>query len=101
MLSLNVDNLDLETSLKPDVLEEYLRSNSFDKDISYGVFDVHNHKIEEVNEIAATLRHALTLFDKKRIWSGPDCGLKTRSVDEAIAKLTNMAAAVSLIRTEI
>jgi 5-methyltetrahydropteroyltriglutamate--homocysteine methyltransferase len=60
MLSLNVDNLDLETSLKPDVLEAYIRENAFDKDISYGVFDVHNHKIERVQEMEKNISHALS-----------------------------------------
>jgi 5-methyltetrahydropteroyltriglutamate--homocysteine methyltransferase len=101
LLSLDVDNLDLETSMKTDGLEAYLRNNSFDKDISYGVFDVHNHKIESVPELEDNIRRALSMFDKEQIWIGPDCGLKTRSVEEAAAKLTNMVAAVSHIREQI
>lgn len=101
MLSLTVDNLDLETTRRPKILEEYLQDNPFDKDISYGVIDVHNHEVETEDNIEATIRHALTLFDKDSIWIDPDCGLKTRSVDEAIAKLRRMVAAVSHIREEL
>jgi 5-methyltetrahydropteroyltriglutamate--homocysteine methyltransferase len=98
MLSLSVDNLDLETSRRPQILEDYLKDNPFPKDISYGVVDVHRHEIETGAEIEAGIRHALTLFDKNTIWVDPDCGLKTRSVDEAIAKLRHMVAATNRVR---
>ncbi len=101
MLSLNVDNLDLETSMRPEILESYLKDNPFEKDISYGVVDVHNHLTETEDEIEATIRYALTMFDREALWIDPDCGLKTRSVDEAIAKLTAMVAAVSRVRKEL
>jgi methionine synthase II (cobalamin-independent) len=35
---------------------------------------------------------------KDGIWIDPDRGLKTRTIDEAIAKLTNMVKAVLRIR---
>jgi 5-methyltetrahydropteroyltriglutamate--homocysteine methyltransferase len=101
MLSLGVDNLDLETSLKPVMLEEFLKENVFDKDISYGVVDVHRHTVETVDEIVATTRQALARFEPNKVWIDPDCGLKTRTVDEAIAKLTNMQNAVNILRKEI
>jgi 5-methyltetrahydropteroyltriglutamate--homocysteine methyltransferase len=101
MLSLSVDNLDLETSRRSKILEYYLAKNPFDKDISYGVIDVHNHETESIPVIETAIRHALTLFDKESVWIDPDCGLKTRTVPEAIAKLTNMVEAVSHIRKEI
>jgi 5-methyltetrahydropteroyltriglutamate--homocysteine methyltransferase len=101
MLSLSVDNLDLETCRRTHILEDYIASNRFDKDISYGVVDVHSHKIESEQTIEASIRHALTLFDKESIWIGPDCGLKTRNSEESIDKLTNMVKAVSNIRREI
>lgn len=100
MLSLNVDNLDLETSKRPTLLRNYLAENSFDKDISYGVIDVHSHEVEPVPAVEAAIRHALTLFDKDTVWVDPDCGLKTRTVTEAIDKLTSMVAAVAKVRQE-
>ncbi len=101
MLSLAVDNLDLETSHRLLALEEFLKDNVFDKDISYGVIDVHQHAIESGDDISSTIRHALTLFNKDTIWIDPDCGLKTRTVDEAITKLTNMQRAVEQVRRKI
>jgi 5-methyltetrahydropteroyltriglutamate--homocysteine methyltransferase len=101
MLSLNIDNLDLETSCRPQILEDYLVINPFDKDISYGVIDVHNHITEGILEIAETINQALNLFPKDTIWIDPDCGLKTRSVNQAVDKLANMTMAVSQIRKVI
>jgi 5-methyltetrahydropteroyltriglutamate--homocysteine methyltransferase len=95
MLSLSVDNLDLETSQRPEILEDYVRGNSFDKDISYGVVDVHNHETEGRKKIKETVRRALDLFGRDSVWIDPDCGLKTRTVDEAVAKLTNLVEAVA------
>ena len=100
MLSLGVDNLDLEASHRSEIFEDCLWHTPFDKDISYGVIDVHNHNTENVQEIEVSIRHALNLFDKESIWIDPDCGLKTRTVPEAIAKLANMVEAVSNIRKQ-
>jgi 5-methyltetrahydropteroyltriglutamate--homocysteine methyltransferase len=101
MLSLSVDNLDLETSRRPKILEDYLAKNPFDKDISYGAIDVHKHETESILEIENTIRHALTMFQPDTIWIDPDCGLKTRTIEESIQKLTNMQMAVANIRQEV
>lgn len=98
MLSLEVDNLDLETSLKTSVLKAFLETNVFDKDVSYGVLDVHSHLIEGTEEVKGRIKQALSLFDSKALWIDPDCGLKTRLQDEAVAKLENMVKAVRQLR---
>src|SRR5437773_1929013 len=42
---------------------------------------------------------ALTIFSPSKLLIDPDCGLKTRSVDEARIKLRNMVAAAHAVRT--
>lgn len=101
MLSLGVDNLDLETSPRIAALEDFLKDSKFTKDISYGVIDVHQHKPESSENIISNIRHALTLFDRDSIWIDPDCGLKTRTLEEAVSKLTNMQKAADKLRQEI
>jgi 5-methyltetrahydropteroyltriglutamate--homocysteine methyltransferase len=96
-----VDNLDLETSLKPDVFERFVRQNKLEKDVSYGVTDVHRHEVEIPEKMEGNIRHALTLFDSKSLWIDPDCGLKTRTAEEAIQILTNMQLAVDRVRREL
>ncbi len=101
MLALGVDNLDLETSQRISALEEFIRDNRFTKDISYGVVDVHTHKVESVETIAENIRHAIGLFGVDAVWIDPDCGLKTRTIDEAVGKLVNIETAVDRVRKEI
>jgi len=101
LLSLAVDNLDLETSHRSDIFESFVRNNVFPKDISYGVVDVHKHEIESVPDIENNIRHVLTMFQQDAIWIDPDCGLKTRTIEEVIQKLTNMQMAVVNIRQEV
>lgn len=101
MLALGVDNLDLETSPRIAALEEFIRDNRFTKDISYGVVDVHTHKVESVETIAENIRHAIGLFGVDAVWIDPDCGLKTRTIDEAVGKLVNIETAVDRVRKEI
>jgi len=35
------------------------------------------------------------------LWVTPDCGLKTRTVEEAIEKLGNMVAATQQVRAQV
>jgi 5-methyltetrahydropteroyltriglutamate--homocysteine methyltransferase len=41
------------------------------------------------------------VLPKERIWVDPDCGLKTRTVEEARAKLGAMMAAVREVRAAL
>lgn len=50
---------------------------------------------EEVNE---RVPQALTILPEERIWVDPDCGLKTRTVEEAIEKLRACVAAAKAFR---
>ena len=87
MLQMPVDNFDLEMSNSDLDLLAVFRSQPFTKDISFGVVDVHNHQIEDPATVRKRVEQALTILPKEKIWVDPDCGLKTRTVDEAIEKL--------------
>ncbi len=87
MLQMPVDNFDLEMSNSDLDLLALFRSQPFTKDISFGVVDVHNHQIEDPATVRKRVEQALTILPKEKIWVDPDCGLKTRTVDEAIEKL--------------
>jgi 5-methyltetrahydropteroyltriglutamate--homocysteine methyltransferase len=98
MLNLPVQNFDLEMSNSDmDMLEAFKRY-PFTKDITFGVVDVHTHVIEDVETIKSRIRKALEYLPKDAIWIDPDCGLKTRSVDEAKDKLSNIQTAVNAVR---
>jgi 5-methyltetrahydropteroyltriglutamate--homocysteine methyltransferase len=98
MLDLAVDNFDLEMSNSDLGLLQLFSRHPFTKDISFGVVDVHTHTLEEAAEVQGRVEQALTLLPKELVWVDPDCGLKTRTVDEAIAKLKLCVAAAKHAR---
>ncbi len=101
MLKLPVHNFDLEMSNSELDLIELFKKHPFTKDISFGVIDVHTHKVEDVETIKARIRKALEVLDINQVWVDPDCGLKTRTEEEAKQKLQNMVKATEEIRKEI
>jgi 5-methyltetrahydropteroyltriglutamate--homocysteine methyltransferase len=80
-----------------DMLELF-KKRRYTKDLSLGVVDVHSHVIEEDKEVEQRLRRALEVLPKEAIWVDPDCGLKTRTVDEAIAKMQSVVTAAKALR---
>jgi 5-methyltetrahydropteroyltriglutamate--homocysteine methyltransferase len=98
MLKMPVDNFDLEMSNSDLDLLALFRSQPFTKDISFGVVDVHNHHIEDATTVRKRVEQALTILPKERVWVDPDCGLKTRTVDEAIEKMRVVVAAAKAYR---
>jgi 5-methyltetrahydropteroyltriglutamate--homocysteine methyltransferase len=98
MLEMPVDNFDLEMSNSDLDLLAVFRSQPFTKDISFGVVDVHNHQVEDVATVRGRVEQALTILPKEKVWVDPDCGLKTRTVEESIEKLRVCVAAAKAYR---
>ncbi len=71
------------------------------KDLGVGVTDVHTRFNESVEEVKDGLRRVLKLLPPERLWILPDCGLKTRTVEESEAKLQVMVDAVREIKREL
>jgi 5-methyltetrahydropteroyltriglutamate--homocysteine methyltransferase len=101
MLDIPVDQIDLEFANSDYSLLSEFAKYPFTKYIGLGVVDVHSHEIESVEEIAAGIRKSLDFIPPDRMFVDPDCGLKTRTVDEAKTKLTNIKAAVDIVRAEL
>jgi len=80
-----------------EVLDD-LNSVGFANSVGPGVYDIHSPRVPSTNEIATSLRAALKAIPAQRLWVNPDCGLKTRSVDEVRASLQNMVAAAQEVR---
>ena len=98
MLDLPVDQIDLELANSNFDLLEAFRDVRFTKTIGLGVVDSHSHRIESVDEVVAGIERALELIPPERIYVDPDCGLKTRTVEEAQAKLRVIVEAVRRVR---
>ena len=100
LLDLPVDMIDLEmANSRYDLLDRF-RAQPFTKEIGYGVLDVHSHRVETKEEVKEGIRRGLEVLKPEQIYVDPDCGLKTRTVDEAFAKLEVMVAAVREVREE-
>lgn len=98
---LPVDQIDLEFANRDFELLEWFRGKRFLKEIGLGVVDVHTREIEPVEAVAANIRRALEVFRPEQIMIDPDCGLKTRTQDEAVEKLRVVVEAAQLIRQEL
>src|SRR5688572_11056871 len=101
MLDIPVDQIDLEfANSEYSLLEEFDRA-PFTKYIGLGVVDVHSHHQESVDDVAEGIRKSLKFIPAERMFVDPDCGLKTRTVDEAKEQLTNIKKAVDVVRAEL
>jgi len=101
MLKMPVENFDLEMSNSELDLLKLFSKAPFTKDISFGVFDVHTHKVDAPEVIKRRIKKALDFIKPEQIWVDPDCGLKTRTVQEAVDQLTSMQAAVNEVRKSL
>lgn len=101
VLDLPVDVLDLEFANSRFQNLEIFRTPKFTKGVSVGVVDIHSHVIETKEEVKAGIKKALEVFDVDKVWIDPDCGLKTRTVQEAIDKLKVMVEAVGEVKREL
>lgn len=101
MLDIPVDQIDLEFANSEYSLLDEFADAPFTKYIGLGVSDVHSHSVESVDEIVDGIRRSLKHISPERMFVDPDCGLKTRTVEEAKAKLTNIQEAVEVVRSEL
>lgn len=100
LLDMPVDQIDLElANSRYDLLDRF-RSHPFTKEIGYGVLDVHSHRVESKEEVKEGIRRGLEVLKSEQMFVDPDCGLKTRTMDEAFAKLEVMVQAVREVREE-
>lgn len=101
MLDIPVDQIDLEFANSEYSLLEEFAEHPFTKFVGLGISDVHSHVIEPVDEMVDGLRRSLKHIPPERIFVDPDCGLKTRSEDEAKEKLANIRKAVDIVKEEL
>jgi 5-methyltetrahydropteroyltriglutamate--homocysteine methyltransferase len=101
IVRLPVDLLDIEAANSDYHLLELFRRHRFDKEVALGVVDVHNHRVETLEEVKEGIRRGLEVLPPQRLYIDPDCGLKTRTWEEAAAKLRVMVQAVREVRREL
>lgn len=101
MLEIPVDQIDLEFANSDFSLLDEFSEHPFTKYIGLGISDVHSHAVEDVDALVDGIRRSLKHIPPERMFVDPDCGLKTRTEDEAKAKLSNIKKAVDVVRAEL
>jgi 5-methyltetrahydropteroyltriglutamate--homocysteine methyltransferase len=101
ILDLPVDQLDLAMANYEYRWLGLMDRQPFTKEMAIGIVDVHTHKLESVAEAAAGIRKGLKYVSADKLLPHPDCGLKTRPVDESIAKCKVVVEAAKLVRREL
>jgi 5-methyltetrahydropteroyltriglutamate--homocysteine methyltransferase len=101
LLELAVDEFDLAMADTGFALVDHFGKHPFTKIFGLGVFDVHTHVVEPVASLRAGIEKTLRYLPPERVTVVPDCGLKTRTWDEAKAKLVHLVAATRQVRESL
>jgi len=101
MLRLAVDQIALALANTRFTLLEVFRTHPFTRDVGLGVIDVTRHRVETVEEVVSGIQRALEVFPPHRVHLSPDCGLRTCTMEEAVAKLEAMVEAARLVRAMV
>jgi len=102
ILDFPVDQFDLEFKNSDFRLLPYLKEYGYDKELGYGVIDVHTTQIETVEEVKEAIDKLMKLdiLPPEKVYVDPDCGLKRLPREIARQKLKNMVEAARLAREE-
>jgi 5-methyltetrahydropteroyltriglutamate--homocysteine methyltransferase len=101
ILDLPVDQLDLAMANYEYRWLDLMDRQPFTKEMAIGIVDVHKHELESVAEAADGIRKGLKYVSADKLLPHPDCGLKTRPVEESIAKCRIVVEAAKVVRAEV
>jgi 5-methyltetrahydropteroyltriglutamate--homocysteine methyltransferase len=101
VLELPVDQLDLAMANYGYRWLKLFDRDRFTKELAIGIVDVHSHETESVATAADGIRKGLRYVSKERLLPHPDCGLKTRTVEESEEKCRVVVEATKVVRTEL
>lgn len=82
-----IQNLYIESSNSGMEFLKVIQEEESKLDFTIGVVDVHTHEIEPLELVKERIEQARKVIPEDRLWIGPDCGLKTRTVEESVGKL--------------
>src|SRR5438874_10182771 len=101
VLELPVDQLDLAMHNYGYRWLDLFDRDRFTKELAIGIVDVHSHDTESVATAAEGIRKGLRYVSKERLLPHPDCGLKTRTVEESEEKCRVVVEATKVVRREL
>ncbi|MFD0869585.1 5-methyltetrahydropteroyltriglutamate--homocysteine S-methyltransferase [Paenibacillus residui] len=95
---LDADVISIETSRSHGELLEAFETDTYDKGIGLGVYDIHSPRVPSVDEMTGLIEKALRVLPASLFWINPDCGLKTRAKEETVQSLKHMVQAARQAR---
>lgn len=95
---MDADVITFEASRSKFTIIDALVNNNFETEVGPGVYDIHSARVPSVEEIVDLFKIILSKIDKEKLWINPDCGLKTRGIEETKASLINLVKAAKQIR---
>lgn len=98
--AMDADVISIETSRSHGELIHSFELNTYKLGIGLGVYDIHSPRIPSVEEMTSMIERALRVLDPKLFWINPDCGLKTRGLQETVDSLRNMVDATKIARAQ-
>ena len=99
----DIDNMDadvitFEASRSDLTILDVLKANDFRTEVGPGVYDIHSPRIPSKDEIRTAIDKMAERIDINKLWINPDCGLKTRGVEETVPSLKNLVSAAKEAR---
>ena len=101
MLDMKVDEFNLALCNVDYQWLDLFKKDKFTKVLGAGVFDVHSHRVPTVEEMKDGIKKVLELLPPDQVVINPDCGLKTRTWDEAADQLRVMTQATREVKQEL
>ncbi|GHH97566.1 5-methyltetrahydropteroyltriglutamate--homocysteine S-methyltransferase [Neobacillus kokaensis] len=98
---LDADVISIETSRSHGELVSAFHQNAYHKGIGLGVYDIHSPRVPSCEEIIEVIEQGLKALETNQFWINPDCGLKTRGIDETVRSLANMVTATHIVRERL
>ncbi|MEH7108401.1 5-methyltetrahydropteroyltriglutamate--homocysteine S-methyltransferase [Bacillus sp. JJ1764] len=99
--ALDADVISIETSRSHGELIHAFEENTYHKGIGLGVYDIHSPRVPKLEELVRNVDRALQVLDPKLFWINPDCGLKTRGINETVEALKVMVEAAKQTREKL
>jgi 5-methyltetrahydropteroyltriglutamate--homocysteine methyltransferase len=101
VLHARADCFSFEFTPQLDLVLDLFRRYGVDRDITAGVIDVKNDRVETPEEVVARVRRVLEVIPLARLSLSPDCGLKFTPRALAYAKLKALGMGARLARQQL
>lgn len=98
---MDADVISFDASRSKLTILDALKANNFETEVGPGVYDIHSPRVPSVEEIVTALKKMLEKIGKEKLWVNPDCGLKTRGIQETEASLKNLVKAAEIVRNKL